>query len=473
MKIAMYARNYNKNARSAKRGLVVGLGKSGMAAARLLLSEGRSVTVVDECDNDRLRARAPELEDEGAEVLLGCSDIPVGDFGFGVVSPGVAFDSALLESARQRGIELVSELELGWSRLESKVVAITGSNGKSTAVKLLSEVLQRAGMNAVAGGNYGVPVSEIATSEDPPPWLVLEVSSFQLETILEFRADVAVLLNLNPNHLDRHGGMQAYRRAKMRIFENATRDDICIAPFGFLNHEDGANMRCTWRTFGTSTQADSFYSDGCVFYKKPIIQSDAEEGRPGRTGGDRMVRLEGTCFANEILGSSVAAVLCAASACGVDPVHVEDAVRNFEPLPHRMQKVRELDGVVFINDSKATNLAATAAAVKMVDGPIRLIAGGRAKEEAFEASVEVLAANVEAVYLIGEASPKMYSAWKERLYVLECGDLGTAVSRAWADANRGDTILLAPGCASFDQFGSFEERGNCFIKVVKGVECCS
>ncbi len=434
--------------------LVLGLGASGLAAARLLLAEGRCVTVLESGDSAALRACAEMLRAEGARVALGWSCPLNGVFDIAVVSPGVPPKSELFRTVEACGIPLISELELGWSRLRAPVLAVTGSNGKSTAVKWLSEILLDAGKTVVIGGNYGRPVSDIAMEKTDFDWILLEVSSFQLATVREFRPDIGILLNMLPNHLDWHGDMSAYRDAKMRLFENIFPDDLCILPFEMVS-KTGVRQKLL-STFGVSADADWQFKDGAVWKNEGGVAHLA-------------VNLRGSYFDNEIFGVSAAAITAAVKACGVDSRHIENAARLFEPLPHRMQRVAEIDGVVFVNDSKATNLAALEAALRMTGSSLRLIAGGRAKESDFVAVCEALS-GVRAVYLIGEAMDAMSRAWSEVINCIDCTTLSVAVERAWNDAVRGETILLAPGCASFDQFVSFEERGDFFIQLIKNLQ---
>ncbi|MBN1268075.1 MAG: UDP-N-acetylmuramoyl-L-alanine--D-glutamate ligase [Kiritimatiellae bacterium] len=433
--------------------LVLGLGKSGEASARLLLSEGSHVTILDGEGAGEVRARGKELVKMGARVLLGAGGVPSGEFDVCIVSPGVALSNPWVGAARERGIPLVSELELGWSRCRGPVLAVTGSNGKSTVVKWCCEALQTSGSRARLAGNYGEPIAAaVAEGPEADPW-VLEVSSFQLETVREFRADVGVLLNLNPNHLDRHGDMQTYTAMKARLFARAKETDTCVVPQALLpSLRELSGGRGRWLTFGATGGADYVYRPGAVL------------------SGDAVVaRLDGTLFDNGVMGPSAAAAVAALAVFGVSGEDAESALRRMKPLPHRMQKVAEARGVVFVDDSKATNLAALAAALRMAKGPVRLIAGGLAKEKDFAAVTDVLARRVESVYLIGASSADMAAAWSAAVPCRSCGTLDVAVRRAYDDARSGETILLSPGCASFDQFRNFEERGQCFIKMVKSL----
>jgi len=437
--------------------LVLGLGESGRAAAGLLLSEGTAVTVVDAGDNGFLRSRADALRNEGATVLLGCGDIPgpaagQEDFDICILSPGIPLDSPWIDRVRSRRVGILPEIELGISRCRCPVLAVTGSNGKSTMVKFCADAMNQGGLHAAAAGNYGLPVCEVARQGDCPDWLVLEVSSFQLESVADLRPRVAVLLNIQPDHLDRHGDMDTYLRMKMRLFERMNSDESKILHDQVAHEADTLLSENGWITFGLSAECDFTYADGTVRFEEGIVD------------------LHGTLFDNEIMGQTAAAAVAALRACGVGAETVERAARQFEPLPHRMQEVGSIDGVRFVNDSKATNLAALGAALTMSEEGVRLIAGGLLKEKELESTKELLVKKVKRVYLIGDAASVMKEAWGGAVDCCLCGDLGHAVEHARADAARNETVLLSPGCASFDQFDNFEDRGNQFTTIVRSID---
>jgi UDP-N-acetylmuramoylalanine--D-glutamate ligase len=415
-----------------KNALVAGCGRSGRAAEALLRSEG--CTVVSICQEATPDYRYDDLHFD--------PDIAI-------ISPGFSPDHPWVAELVQRDIPILSELELGWSRRHCPVIAVTGSNGKSTVVKWIAEALAQAGQRAVPCGNYGFPVCAAAMLPEVPDWLVIEVSSFQLETVHEFRPDIGLLLNVLPNHLDRHKTMAAYRNLKLSLFENMTPPDVAVIPFemfSILGKPDG-EFSGLWKTFGTEKGADFRYLDGKV--------------------GD--IDLNGTRFANEVLGAAGAAVAAVCAACGLPPSAVEVSARTFVPLPHRTARVAEIDGVKYVNDSKATNLVAMCAAVKMCSGGVHLIAGGRPKEKDFSLAKDLLAQRVSRLYLIGEASELMQAAWGDAVRCELCGTLEAAVSAARKQAKPGDTVLLSPACASFDQFRDFNERGDCFAAIVRGL----
>ena len=435
--------------------LVVGLGVSGTAAARALLEQGTSVTAVDSGSGAELAKKAEHLQAAGARVELGCRTAPAGVFEVCIVSPGVPPDSALVREVEGRGISVISELELGARLCRVPMLAVTGTNGKSTAVKLCSEALTAAGLRTVAAGNYGLPLCE-AVAQDDLDWVVVEVSSFQLERVVTFSPAVGVLLNVQPDHLDRHGTMAAYRQLKARLFGAMEPGARAIVPdeerLAIARLEGGERQ---WTTFGASADCDYRFEGSCVWYSEAAHMHS--------------VPFENTPFMNPVLGLTAAACVAAVRACGMDAGAVAEAARAFEPLPHRMQTVGVIDGVRFIDDSKATNLAALSAALEMAGDGVRLIAGGLLKEKCLNSVKEVLEKRVGGLYLIGDATEEMVDAWAGTVPCRRCGDLESATRSAWRDAVPGETVLLSPGCASFDQFRNFEERGDRFKEIVRSI----
>lgn len=434
--------------------LVCGLGTSGEAAALLLRSEGTEVVAVDRGEAPELRLRAAALKAAGVCVQLGMTDLPAGPFEVAVMSPSIPLNAPWALELRRRGVPLLAELELGWSRHRGRTIAVTGSNGKSTCVKWLAEALQAAGLRAAPAGNYGPPAARIVRAQPELDWLVLEVSTFQLETCHAFRPDIGILLNIFPNHLDRHGEMATYAELKARLFANTQRADRCLVPPPLLEtvrRQSGGAGR--WETFGLDDKADWRFQAGAIWHE-----------------GVAVADLRGTRFDNAILGVAGAAVVAALTAAGPGPAAAVQAARAFQSLPHRMQPVAEIGGVRFVNDSKATNLTALAAALTMTGGRVRLIAGGLLKEKDLNGVKDLLAQKVETVYLIGRAAPAMASAWSGTVSCRSCGTLAAAVEQAAADAREGETVLLSPACASFDQFKSFEERGDLFAELVVALQ---
>lgn len=430
-----------------QRACVIGLGASGSAAARLLLREGADVVMFDAADSEALREKQSSLQALGACVHLGVDHLD-GDLGeLIVMSPGVRPDSSLYQAALESGVPMRSELELGWSRRTCPVLAVTGSNGKSTFAKAAAHILNQNGLQAVLCGNYGPPVCDKV--QCPADWLVIEVSSFQLETVHEFQPEIGVLLNLLPNHLDRHGSMDDYAGAKSRMFAKSRSGDLCLVEASWLEQ-----VRA-WS--GGDGQWLSVGDPGVVGVKDGWVC----------VRGRRVADIRGTAFDNPMQATAVAALLRAVRACGVDYTLAARSLRSFEPLPHRLQKVSEADGITFVNDSKATNLAAMSAAVRERMGRIRLLAGGMAKENDFSSVKDLLAERVSAIYLIGQSAEVMASVWSEDVPCIRCGTLEKAFECAVSEAEEGDTVLLSPACTSFDQFRNYEERGNRFMELVE------
>ena len=440
--------------------LVLGLGVSGEAAAQLLLTEGTSVTVVDANEDDPIDVRADALKQRGATVLTASSALPAGDFDVCIVSPGVPAHSDWVRQLEARGVPVLSELELGSRRCRCRCLAVTGTNGKSTLTKLCVDALNHARRQAAVAGNYGPPLCGLVPESASLDWVVAEVSSFQLERTEQFHPSVGVLLNVQPDHLDRHGDMQTYTRTKARLFENMTAGDTAIVPeeladdlSGWFSDSNAAGPAPDWVTFGETSTSNVWYDKGRIHLCGP-----AEE---------KTVDVSGTWFDNPVLGLTAAAAAAALRACGSDPAVLAAACRRFDPLAHRMTPVGETNGVVFIDDSKATNLSALAAALRMTDRPVRLIAGGLLKEGGLKSLQETLVKKVRALYVIGKAAIEMDTAWGDAVPCKPCGTLERAVREAWKDASPGEAILLSPGCASFDQFCNFEDRGNQFIKLAR------
>ena len=419
--------------------LLLGYGRSGKAAERMLQAEGTETVVLTRESSDDA-AVAPFLQNRRFDVCI--------------VSPGFGMDHPWLRAVRDAGIPLLSALELGWSRFKGRTVAVTGSNGKSTAVKWLCETLRVAGYKAEIGGNYGIPACEVVLNHPDMEWLVLEVSSFQLETVVDFRADVAMVLNVLPNHLDRHENMDVYRRTKARIFgSSSVAGGAGLVPVELLHRfrQDVESDR-NWTTFGHTPEADFHFEGGRVLH-----------------GTETVLDLSGTVFDSPIIGSCTGAAMAAFCAVsGIPPSAAEAAARAFQPLPHRLQRLGEIDGILYVNDSKATNLAAMAAALESCGNGIHLIAGGLPKESDYTFVKEILAERVRSIYLIGQASRALYLAWNGVCSCVECGTLEEAFNTARNAAGAGEIVLLSPGCASFDQFRGFEERGDRFATLFRG-----
>lgn len=413
--------------RLPRRALVVGLARSGEAAAVALARRGVPTVGADRAaDLDTGR-----LADAGVELHLGTEEERLlDDVELLIKSPGVPGDAPLPAAARRRGIPVWSEVELGFRLLRNPVVGVTGTNGKTTTSELLGAIFRAADRPVAVAGNVGRPLTGFDGELSSDAWIVCELSSFQLEDVQRFRPRVAVLLNLEPDHLDRHDTFDAYRDAKLRLFQNQTEADTAIVPRGFDNIPGGA------------TRVEFAPDDALP--AEPLI--------PGAHNRE-----------------NAAAATLAARAAGIEDASIAEALRTFPGVEHRLELVGELDGVRFVNDSKATNTAAARRGVAAYAGqPVRLILGGSLKGESFDDLAEDIPNTVRSIDLIGEATEDLAAALGRagRPY-RRSGDLATAVGAAAGDAEPGDVVLLSPACASYDQFRNFEERGDVFRRLVK------
>ncbi len=440
------------NAKISPRCIVAGGGKSGIAAARVLRKNGADVLLIDGCGEDAFAKTAEVLAGIGAVGRAGAVEFPDGDFDLCVVSPAIPMGHPWLAACETRGIPVVAEMELGYVFWPGRILAVTGSKGKSSLVKLCADTLAQAGHPALPCGNYGIPLCDLVMDHPDLEWAVAETSSFQLEHCDAFRPEVAILLNLQADHLDRHASMEEYAAMKLRLFRRQSGTDVALLPdfvdlCGQRLEGDAMQMR-----FGDTSEATWRYSAGSVdgsWWTKPVH-----------------IDIGGTWFDNPVLGLAASAACGALTACGLTSGEIRDGLRSFQPLPHRMQHVAESNGVLFVDDSKATSLAATAAAIQMLQRPVRLIAGGRLKEKNLTFVKELMTNRVKKVYLIGESSLALQAAWGDVVPCQNCLDMAGAVKLAVSEALPGEAVLLSPGCASFDQFTSYGERGNCFTHLV-------
>lgn len=443
-----------------KRVLVVGLGKSGVASALFLKSQGAQVTVSDSKTKEQLGKEIPLLLDHGIAVETGAH----GERTFRgqdliVVSPGVPVDAPPLVQARALGEQVIGEIELAAQFLPKNIVAITGSNGKTTTTTLIGEIIAASGTPTLVGGNIGTPAVSLIEQAKPQTAIVLEVSSFQLETIQTFRPKVAVILNITPDHLDRHRTFEAYTNAKARIFENQKSDDFTI-----LNADDE-----TCVALATRTKAQVFwFSRKKIVGRGAYVQADAIIFRDAK--GDRTVMsLSDISLKGNHNVENVLAAVCAGILSGADAATVRAAVKNFKAVEHRLEYVASIRGVDYYNDSKATNVDATIKAIESFPGNIHLILGGKDKGSDYTVLNDLLRKRVKRVYTIGAAAEKIESHIRGTVEVLYAGTLEAAVRKASEAAKPGDVVLLAPACASFDQFQNYEHRGRTFKEVVKSL----
>jgi UDP-N-acetylmuramoylalanine--D-glutamate ligase len=442
-----------------KRVLVVGLGKSGVASALFLKARGARVTVSDTKSGDELRNEIPALLDHGIAVETGGH----GERTFRgqdliVVSPGVPIDAPLLAQARGLGEAVIGEIELAAQFLPGPIVAITGSNGKTTTTTLTGEILTAGGVPALVGGNIGTPAISLVEQAKPETVIVLEVSSFQLETIQQFRSKVAVVLNVTPDHLDRHKTFEIYVDAKARIFENQRGDDFAV-----LNEDDPTCVAMAARTraqvFWFSRQKEvtqgAWVRDGNILFRNGSRQEEIMRVAE--------VPLKGSHNLENVL-----AAVCASAPMGCAPEKIRQAVRDFKAVEHRLEFVATIRGVDYYNDSKATNVDATIKALESFPANIHLILGGKDKGSDYSVLNDLIKQRVKRVYTIGAAAEKIESQIKG-VEVVHAETLENALRKADAAAEPGDVVLLAPACASFDQFKNYEQRGQVFKEIVRQI----
>jgi len=409
-----------------RRALVLGLARSGQAAALALARRGVPTVGADRTDG----LDTGRLAEAGVEVHLGTEEEGLlDDVELLIKSPGVPGESPLAAAARARGIPIWSEIELGFRLLRNPFVGITGTNGKTTTTELLGAMFRAAGMPVAVAGNVGRSLTSFDGELEKDAWVVCELSSFQLEDVHRLRPRVAVLLNLEPDHLDRHESYDAYRDAKLRIFENQTEADVAVVPRDFGVIPGGADR----------------------------VEFRADDPLPAEL-----------LIPGEHNRENAAAATAAARAAGIEDDAIAEALRTFPGVEHRLELVAELDGVRFVNDSKATNTAAARRGINAYAGrPLRLILGGSLKGESFDELAEELPASVRSIDLIGEATERLAaSLGRAGRSFRRSGDLATAVGAAAGDAEPGDVVLLSPACASYDQFRDFEERGEEFRRLV-------
>jgi len=417
--------------------VVVGLARSGVAAALVLRNRGESVLGLDagSSKDPHLAAAAQRLSAAGVEVALDVSDdadAALRRAGALVKSPGVPQTAAPVLAARRRGMPVLGELELAWRLLPNQFIAVTGTNGKTTTTEWIGHIHRAAGHPVAVAGNVGTAASSLVGQLDPAVTIVCEASSFQLEDADAFAPEVALLLNLSPDHLDRHPSYEDYVAAKQRIFAHQGPEDVAILPDG-LDLEPGGQGRLV--RYGSGPEAE-------------LAEHAALPGEHNRQNA-----------------------MAAAAAClarGISPDAVADGLRTFPGVPHRLERVASSDGIDWVNDSKATNVASTIVALEAFDGSVHLIAGGRGKGQDFAGLAPLVARRCRAVYLIGEAQRELAAALAGTgVPVLCCGDLEHAVDRARVNARAGETVLLSPACASYDQFRDFEARGDRFRALVR------
>ena len=447
---------------------VVGIGKSGVAASHLLHSVGAQVTMVDEKDESVLVDQLASLRYDAIRVLTGM-DIQeaLHDVDLVVLSPGVPSDHPALTPIRIRGVRIVGEIELASWFLDVPLIAVTGTNGKSTTVRLIGTILEQSGKKAFVGGNVGVPLCEAVLPPSAPDWphlpstasyelVIAEVSSFQLETTDQFHPWISALLNITPDHLDRHPSFHHYRASKQRIFQKQTVNDVAV-----LNLDDPV----------VAEMGDSLSAEVVGFSLVRSLQNgvylDGQDIKARLHGLETVVvakdqiRLPGNHNLSNVLAAVAIGILCG---CPVEAIR--RAVSTFSGVEHAMEFVREVRGVKYFNDSKGTNVNATVKALECFDEPILLILGGKDKGSDFDPLRGLVRKKVKRVLVIGEATPRLVQVLNEVKPMSLAKNLSEAVTLADREADSGDVVLLSPACASFDMFRNYDERGKEFKRLV-------
>ena len=420
------------------------MARSGVAAVRLLLTKGANVRAVDEKPMGEVQGIMVEPQTEAA----------FRDADLVVLSPGVPADLDVFAAVRSRGVPVIGELELAAPFLHGGTIGVTGTNGKTTTTALAGHILGESGIACQVGGNIGTPPAAMVETSRPDQWNVLELSSFQLETIQTFHASVAACLNVTQNHLDRHHTFENYKNAKARLFETQREDDWAV-----LNADDpitvefGARTRASVQWFSSSHPVSGAWLDGDV-----IRLEDAE------LLNVRELRLRGRHNYENVMAAALMA-----KRAGAELPRIAGSAITFAPVEHRLELVLEIDGVAYYNDSKATSVDATLKAMDAFPGGLWIILGGKDKDSDYTVLREPLRSKAKAALLIGSAAKKIASQIGDATRVVDAGTLAAAVQQAFRVASPGDTVLLAPACASFDQFENFEQRGRVFKELVRAL----
>lgn len=437
-----------------KRVSILGAGKSGMAVAEVVMKSGGISFISDSANINGealniLKKKRIEFETGGhSDRVLDCDLM--------LLSPGVDARSEIVNKAKAKRLTVWPEIELAYRLCQGKIIGVTGSNGKTTTTALIGEILKNAGIPAFVCGNIGNPFIGIAEEVPGDGYAVVELSSFQLETIDAFRPFISLILNITPDHLDRHGSLESYAAAKFRIFENQDNDDYSV-----INYDDAylrdrcGNLKSNTIWFSVQSSEAQIHADpgGALYIGENRLMDTKEIKLPG------VHNLYNVCAATAV-----------ASSIGIDREKIIDTLKSFAGVEHRMEFVRLIGGVSFINDSKGTNVDSVFWALKAVSTPVILIAGGRDKAGDFSRLDELIKEKVKRVILIGEAASKIEKAWHKLTICETAPGMKAAVETAYRDAQNGDTVLLSPGCASFDMYKNFEERGKDFKNAVMGLK---
>jgi UDP-N-acetylmuramoylalanine--D-glutamate ligase len=448
--------------------LVIGLGKSGLACAQVLRSRGATVYATDEKAADAIAPAIAAVESYGARFVAPADVAGIaGGLTCAVLSPGVPLTSPVVLAVQNENVPVFGEIEVAYRLCKAPIIAVTGTKGKSTTTALIGHLLRACGKNVRVGGNIGNPLIHEVLDVTPDMWVVAEVSSFQLETIRTFKPRVSVLLNIAPDHLDRYHSMDEYAEAKFRIFANQAASDFFVGNLdderiSALDSDRGEvrmRSRQLWFTLNNRFDNATMYLHGDAITYAPV----AGDPRPVA-----VIRRDEIPLAGEHNVQNVMAALLAALAVGCDRMALREGVMSFRAMPHRLQNVAEIDGVLYVDDSKSTNPGSVVAALRAYERKVVLIAGGRSKGTGFEEMGAVMRERARALVLIGEAADEIAREAGE-LPVSRAASMDDAVARAQELAQRGDVVLLSPGCASFDMFQSAEDRGERFTAAVQAL----
>jgi UDP-N-acetylmuramoylalanine--D-glutamate ligase len=434
-----------------KKYTILGLARSGIAAAYKLKELGYSPFLSEYQSADKVKNSAQLIKDFECE-FSGHTELAL-DCDIMVVSPGIP-NIPILQEAEKKGIELISEIELGFrlKEINSKIIAVTGSNGKSTTVSLIAHILEVSGKKTVLAGNIGTAFTANPIEKSGIDFIVLELSSFQLEKIVNFQPNVAMILNITPDHLNRYDNFEQYAETKFNIFKNLKKNNFAI-----FNADDSVienfseKINGTKLSFSMNKKNDIYYQDGIIYHNNNhYFTADCSIKGPHN------------------IANCMAAIL-AVSPFDIDPDKIRLALKTFKSLPHRLEFVRQINGINFINDSKATNTDSVKYAIQSFEKPIRLIMGGRGKGEDYSILQKHISKNVAKLYLIGETIPEMKKAFSKTCEILECSGFEEAIKMAYKEAQKGESVVLSPACTSYDMFENFEKRGEKFKEIVEGL----
>jgi UDP-N-acetylmuramoylalanine--D-glutamate ligase len=441
--------------------LVVGLAKTGISTAKFLMAQGAVVTATDMLPASKIKG-IDDLQGTGITVETGGHSIKnFLNADLIVLSPGVPPDIGPLQKAKGKGIEIISEIELAYNFIKEPIVAIAGTNGKTTTTTLIGKIFENAGKAAFVGGNIGLPLIEYVLSEQPAEYLIVEVSSFQLEGIRKFRPHIAILLNITEDHLDRYTSFQEYAAAKFRLFENMHKGDYAIVNIDdptIKSQIPNLKSQISILPFSSSKTLNQgiYYQDGNIVYSV---------GGNEETYATRDFKLKGIHNIENIM-----AAIAAVKACAIPMGVIVKTIEGFKGLPHRMELIREINDVSYYNDSKGTNIGALQKSLEGLSSPVILIAGGKDKGGDYTALNDLIKSKVKLLILLGEAKDKIRDAFKGFTDIAMVESLKQAVRTAYNRAENGDVVLLSPACSSFDMFKDYKERGEIFRKEVMRLE---